>query len=141
MVVDDASGDQLRSLRAWLVDEDLLRGRVAWVERPVGPGALGAGIAEAFSVAAGSVEAISTLMSGIISWIRQRAGQRHPATPVAVTLTFADGAQVEISTTVAGEWSPAELDAQITRLTALVADHGAPGTASDTQEGGGRAGA
>lgn len=119
--IGDVASDQLRSLRTWLTAEDVLRGQVNLVECPPGPGTLGGGMVEAVSVALGSGGAVTALVAGVVSWVRARADRRHPAVPLSVKLTFADGASVEISTTVAGQWPAEELASQLDHLTAMVA--------------------
>jgi hypothetical protein len=122
-IVGAVSTDELRSLRTWLVGEHELRGRVRLVERPPGRDELGGGIVEAVLVALGSGGAVTTLVAGVVSWVRSRSDRRHPSTPVTVKLTFQDGASVEVSATVAGLWSPRELGSHIDRLSATVAGH------------------
>lgn len=65
--------DDLRSLRAWLVEEDELRGHVEMVEQPPAPGRLGPGI-DVLLVALAPGGAATALVAGLISWIRSRHG-------------------------------------------------------------------
>jgi hypothetical protein len=74
-----ASGgyDELRDLRAWLTQQDQLRGRVTLTQDgPPEPGALGIAL-EDLSVSIESGGAVTVLIAGIMSWIRQRYGQRR----------------------------------------------------------------
>jgi hypothetical protein len=107
LTMTDGSLDDLRALRAWLSEEEQLRGRVALTQDGAPePGTLGPAL-EALSVSIGSGGAVTVLITGIMSWIRQRSGQRRPST---------DGAMVEISAATAGTWSAAEIAAQIRQL-------------------------
>jgi len=118
---DGASGDQLRSLRDWLGREGELRGRIELVESEPVAGTLGGGgILKALSVAVGSGGAITALVSGIVSWLRQLAGQRRQPMPTEVTLEFAGGASIKIVADMVQGWTPAELGDQIDRLAGLV---------------------
>ncbi|HTX26604.1 MAG TPA: hypothetical protein VME19_06270 [Streptosporangiaceae bacterium] len=112
----DTGPDELRALRAWLTQEEQLRGRVTLTQDgPQEPGTPGAAL-EALSVSIESGGALTVLIAGIMSWIRQRYGQRHRASTTLIKLRRADGAMVEISAATAGTWSTAELAAQIRQL-------------------------
>jgi hypothetical protein len=117
-----SSGDLARDLRTWLNHEDELRGRIALVEAPAPPGALGSGVIEAITVGIGSGGAITIAVSGVISWLRQIAGRRdraeRPRVPATIRLEFADGSAAEIVTEVARAWTQAELADQVDRLAA-----------------------
>ncbi len=63
--------DDLRSLQAWLVAEDELRGRVEPIEQTPAPGQLGSAL-DTLIVALGPGGAVSVLLAGLISWIRSR---------------------------------------------------------------------
>jgi len=114
-----------------------MRGRVGLVEGEPVPGTLAGGIVEALTVGVGSGGAVSVLVSGIVSWLRQLARQRRPDVPAEVTLKFADGGSVTIVTAVAQAWTPAELGEQIDHLAGLVSarvradDDAAPRPTSD----------
>jgi hypothetical protein len=71
--LDDETTDELRSLRAWLVGEDELRGRVTMVEQPPRPGELGP-VTDALLVALGQGGAATVLAAGLVSWLRSRHG-------------------------------------------------------------------
>jgi hypothetical protein len=115
LTMTDGGLDELRALRAWLTEEEQLRGRVALTQDGTPePGTLGPAL-EALSVSIGSGGAVTVLITGIMSWIRQRSGQRRPSTTV-IKLRRADGAMVEISAATAGTWSAAEIAAQIRQL-------------------------
>ncbi|HTU76504.1 MAG TPA: hypothetical protein VMG38_23540 [Trebonia sp.] len=135
---DGSSGDQFRSLRDWLGHDSEMRGRIGLVEGEPVPGTLASGVVEALTVGAGSGGAISVLVSGIVSWLRQLARQRRHEVPAEVTLKFADGSTVTIVTAVAQAWTLAELGEQIDHLAELAAarvraadDAAARPTASD----------
>jgi hypothetical protein len=88
--VGGQGADELRSLRAWLVDVDELRGRVDLVESPPVPRTLGP-VFDALAVALGPGGAATALATAVFSWIRQRRGE------VTLKITRPDGAAVEIS--------------------------------------------
>ncbi|HUN36613.1 MAG TPA: hypothetical protein VMU95_31850 [Trebonia sp.] len=117
---DGSSGDQLRNLRDWLSHESEMRGRIGLVESEPVPGTLGSGIIEALTVGVGSGGAISVLVSGLVSWVRQLAGQRREPVPAEVTVKFPDGGSIKIVTAVAQAWTPAELRDQIDHLAGLM---------------------
>jgi hypothetical protein len=116
LTATDTDPDELRALRSWLTQEEQLRGRVTLT--PYGPqesGTLGVAL-EALSVSIESGGAITVLIAGVLSWIRQRDGQRHRASTTVIKLRRADGATVEISAVTAGTWSTTEITAQIRQL-------------------------
>lgn len=85
---DDA--DELRSLLAWLQQDDALRGRVRLQRAPVGSEEMG-GLLDALTVALGSGGVAATALSGSIStWISQRRAD------VKLTVTAPNGRCVEI---------------------------------------------
>jgi Effector Associated Constant Component 1 len=106
--------DELRNLRSWLVQEDELRGRVALVQEIRAPGTLG-GAAEVLSVSLGSGGAISVLVAGTVSWLRQRYGHR-PGSTVTVKLRRADGGSFELTASAVRAWTPAEITDGIRKL-------------------------
>lgn len=69
---EDTPPDELRSLRAWLGEEDELRGAVRLVESPPPPDKLGI-TADAVQIVAGS--ASTALAASVIAWIRTRTGR------------------------------------------------------------------
>jgi hypothetical protein len=116
LTITDSGPDELRALRAWLTQEEQLRGRVTLrQDGPAEPGTLGTAL-EALSVSIESGGAVTVLIAGIMSWVRQRYGQRHRASTTVIKLRRADGAMVEISTATAGTWSAAEIAARIREL-------------------------
>lgn len=107
--------DELRSLRAWLTQEEQLRGRVTLTQQgQPEPGTLGVAL-EALSVSIESGGAVTVLVAGIMSWLRQRYGQPPRASTTVIKLRRADGASVEISAAT-GTWSAAEIAAQVRQL-------------------------
>jgi hypothetical protein len=124
---DGSSGEQFRSLRDWLGRESELRGQIVDIEGKPAEHTLGIGVLEALSVGIGSDGAITVLVSGIVSWVRQLGRRRRhglPAdgapVPTEVTLRFADGGSIEISTATAQAWTTAELSSQIEYLVRAV---------------------
>ena len=75
---------------------------------------------EALSVSVSSGGAISVLVAGTISWLRQHYDHRHSGSTTTIKLRRADGASIEISAVAAGTWSPAELIAQMRHLAAFL---------------------
>ncbi|WP_322750309.1 MULTISPECIES: effector-associated constant component EACC1 [unclassified Frankia] len=69
--LEGAAGDDMRSLRDWLVEEDELRGRVRLVEVPPAPGELGP-LLDALNIALESGGAATTLATIAVAWIRSR---------------------------------------------------------------------
>jgi hypothetical protein len=84
---DGASADELRSLRAWLLEEDELRGRVETRERPPAPDRLGP-VLEALQIVA--TPAAGVLSAALVAWLRARAGT------VRLVLTPEHGDKVEL---------------------------------------------
>jgi hypothetical protein len=119
---DGSSGDQWRSLRDWLGREVELRGHVELVEGKAAPGTLGGGLAAALTVGLGSGGAVTVLVSGIVSWLRQLAGGSRRPVPVEVTITLPHGGGFTVKTSVAREWTQAELGEQIDRLAKQVSE-------------------
>jgi hypothetical protein len=116
LTMTDGSSDELRSLRTWLVQEEDLRGRVTLTQDgPPEPGTLGTAL-EALSVSIGSGGAVTVLVTGILSWIRQRYGQGRRESTTVIELRRPDGGRAKISVPTAGTWSPAEITAQIRQL-------------------------
>lgn len=116
VTMTDSGLDDVRALRAWLTQEEALRGRVTLTQHgPPRPGTLG-GALEALSVSIESGGAITVLIAGIMAWLRQRYAQRRQESTTVIKLRRADGATVEISAATAGTWSAAELAEQVRQL-------------------------
>ena len=113
ITIADAGPDDLRALRAWLVQEDELRGRVAIVQDGSAPGTLGVAL-EVLSVSLGSGGAGSVLVAGTMAWMRQQYGHRHPAG--VVKLRLADGSSLEIPANTLRDRSPAEVGEWVREL-------------------------
>ena len=120
MIGGVASGDELRSLRTWLLDEPEFRGRVTLRETPPQPGNMGP-IADALVLALASGggvvlarTALRTLGSVLVAWLRSRTGQ------VEATVRRADGAEVILIATQVRRLSAADvaktLDDLVSRL-------------------------
>jgi Effector Associated Constant Component 1 len=116
--------DELRNLRGWLVQEDKLRGQVALIQVNRARGTLG-GALEVLSVSLGSGGALSVLVAGIVSWLRQRYGHR-PGSTVTVKFRRADGGSFELSADAAGTWTSAELTERIRQLVEALGPGNAP---------------
>jgi hypothetical protein len=133
---DGSSGDQWRSLRDWLGWESELRGHIELVESGAVPGTLGSGLVEALTVGVGSGGAVTVLISAIVSWLRQLGGRGRQLVPVEVTMTLPQGGSLTINTSVAREWTQAELGDQIDRMVRQVSAGMSPsGTDADADAG------
>jgi hypothetical protein len=89
-IAEIGSADDLRSMRAWLLDTDGLRGRVNAVQRPPTSDELGP-VLEAVLVAAGPGGAATSLAAALLTWIR------HRTSDVNLKITHGDGTSLEIS--------------------------------------------
>jgi hypothetical protein len=87
----DDSGDGLRSLRAWLVTEDDLRGRVRFVASPPEQGTLGS-MVETLAISLGPGGAATVLASALIAWIRRQKSN------IKLKVSRPDGTSVEVAT-------------------------------------------
>jgi hypothetical protein len=87
---DDLHGDELRQLRAWLVDVAELRGRVHLVQSSPEPDALGADVS-ALLVALGPGGAMTALAGAVIAWVR------HQSSDVTLKVTRSGKHQVSVS--------------------------------------------
>lgn len=82
-----ASPDELRALRAWLLEEDELRGCIQTRERPPGPDRLGP-VLDALQVVADPAAAV--LAASLVAWLKTRVGN------VRLVLTPKRGGKVEL---------------------------------------------
>ena len=89
-VTVSAPGQDVHALRRWLLDEDLLRGRVSLLDGTPRPGHLGTAT-DMLSVALGSGGAVTALSYALVAWVRQRSGD------VRVVVKRPDGSGVEVS--------------------------------------------
>lgn len=87
MTVEGASADELRDLRAWLVAEEDLRGRVQLVERAPESGRLGP-LVEALRVFADPGGVV--LASVLVTWVKQHRSS------IKATVTGPGGKRVSI---------------------------------------------
>jgi hypothetical protein len=122
-VEGDRPADELRSLRAWLIAEQGLRGRVRLAESPPAPGTLG-GVVEALTVALGPGGVATAMATVLITWIRRRTGK------VSVKVTRADGASFEFSAPQINAMSSAEVRAVTAELSRALDGH-VEGTSGD----------
>lgn len=79
-----------RSLEAWLVGRDELRGRVRPVVAAPRPGEMGS-VSDVLVVALGHGGAATAVASVLISWVRRQRGK------VSVTAKRSDGAEITVS--------------------------------------------
>lgn len=114
---DAASADELRSLRAWLLEEDELRGCVQTIERPPAPGRLGP-ILDALQIVADPAAAV--LAAALVAWVRSRVGA------VRLVLTPKHGGKVEVDARKVRGLDADGLAELTERLTRLVSSEGDP---------------
>jgi hypothetical protein len=84
---DDA--DELRSLLAWLQQDDALRGRVRMQNTPVGPEEMG-GLLDALTVVLRTSGVAAALSGSVSTWISQRRSD------VKLTVTAPNGRSVDV---------------------------------------------
>jgi hypothetical protein len=134
-VEGDRAADELRSLRAWLLDEDALRGHVRLVAGTVVPGTLGSGV-EALAVILAPGGVATAVASVLIAWIR------HRTSDVTLKVTRPDGTSYELSVTDVpdfGATAVADLAAQLSAR-AATAPPTAPAISPATAAGPARTG-
>jgi Effector Associated Constant Component 1 len=126
-------GDQMRRLRMWLAGDTSLAGRVRCEATVPAPGELGAGV-EALLVTLAPGGVAVAVVSGVFGWLRSRT------TSVRLRLRRADGAELEIETSVAGRIPAERLPEVVNGLAAWACGGGLdPGVASELTEGATRA--
>jgi hypothetical protein len=120
-VSGEASADDLAGLRAWLLDEPLLRGRVRLRRQPAPAGAMPGPVVDALllAVAGGGAAAaavrVRTAGSVLIAWLKGRRGD------IQVTVTGPQDRSVSLNATNVKGLSSTEISALLDRL-ADVAD-------------------
>jgi hypothetical protein len=119
---DGSSGDWLRGLGDYLGYESELCGRIRLMESEPVRGTLSSGIVEAVTVGLGSGGAITVLVSGAVSWLRQLAPQGQQPVPTELTMTLPNSGSVTVKTAVTRAWTQAELGEQIDRLVHQLSD-------------------
>ncbi|AUG75451.1 hypothetical protein CFP65_0488 [Kitasatospora sp. MMS16-BH015] len=100
--VDGGCGDDLRSLRQWLTEEEALRGRLELERVRPAPGTLGT-VTETLTVLLGPGGVATAVASVLISWIRRRRGT------VTLKVTRPDGTATELSATHVGGLDAAQV--------------------------------
>jgi hypothetical protein len=71
VMLQDGASDELRSLRAWLLEEDELRGCIQARERPPAPDRLGP-VLDALQIVADP--AAGVLTASLVAWLKTRVG-------------------------------------------------------------------
>lgn len=99
----------MRSLRAWLVGDDTLRGRVQLAAAAPEPGTLG-GELETLAIALGPGGAATALAGALITWIRRQAGS------IRVKVAGPDGAFVEVTASRARGLDAAQVQGLVTEV-------------------------
>jgi Effector Associated Constant Component 1 len=127
----ETAADELYSLRAWLLEEDELRGRVRVVEHPPAPGKLGT-LPEALTIVLGP-GGVSTVVAGaLIAWMRYRTSD------VRLKVTGSDGSTVEVDGRRLRSLSATDVAAQLDHLRRILEEQSgdrcdSPGGASAIQ--------
>jgi hypothetical protein len=85
----DDDAEELRSLLAWLQQDDALRGRVRMQNTPVGPEEMG-GLLDALTVVLGTSGVAAALSGSVSTWISQRRSD------VKLTVTAPNGRSVDV---------------------------------------------
>jgi hypothetical protein len=111
----DLAGDELRSLRRWMLDVRNVGGPVDLRQADPKPGELGS-LSDALVVAAGSGGALTTLAGAVVSWVR------HRTTDLTVTIVRPDGAVLEVDGKRVRAVDAQELTAMISNLAAGLAE-------------------
>lgn len=114
---DEASSDELRRLRAWLVEDDELRGRVRSVQRPPAQGALGP-VLESLEVIA--QPAAAALAAALVTWLRSRVSRFR------LEVRTERGAQVVLDSRQVKAMDPNEVNELVGRLSEVIADASGP---------------
>jgi phosphatidate phosphatase APP1 len=100
VVDDDTTGEATRSLRAWLLDQQDLWGRVEVQETIAAPHRLAGGGLESIFVAVGvsgaSAARIRTVGNILVAWLKTRRGT------VSLSVTSPSGATLKLTTDVRG---------------------------------------
>ncbi len=112
------AGDEIRSLRGWLVGEEDLRGHVRLVERMPEPGDLGS-TTDALVVALGPGGVATVLASVLIAWLRQRQSDL-----TIKTICSGERRSLEISAKRLKSLSAADIQREIAQLRRLLDDCG-----------------
>ncbi|GAB3849188.1 effector-associated constant component EACC1 [Dactylosporangium cerinum] len=121
-IEDELAGDDARSLRYWLADEDELQGNVRLVESPPGPGEMGA-LVDALQVAVAPGGAAAVLAAAVLSWVRLRTST------LRIKMRSTDSREVEIDVSRLRGLTAAELPAVVQALGSWL-DHGTSVTPS-----------
>jgi Effector Associated Constant Component 1 len=109
----------MRSLEAWLVGRDELRGRVRSVPAAPSPGAMGS-LPDVLMVAVGQGGVVATAAASVwISWIRRQSGK------VSVTAKRPDGAEITLTADHVRGLTGEEIPPLVTRLAAVLEGHSA----------------
>lgn len=112
---DEASSDELRDLRAWLVAEEELRGQVRSKERPPQSGSLGP-VLEALEVAAQPAAAV--LAASLVTWLRSRVSRFR------LEVRSERGARMMLDVRQVKELDPRAVEELISRLSVVIEGDG-----------------
>jgi hypothetical protein len=120
---DEASSDELRGLRAWLVADDELRGRVRTREGPPDEGKLGP-VLESLEVIA--QPAAAALAASLIAWLRSRVSRFR------LEVRTARGAEVVLDSRQVKAMDPQQVNELIGRLSEVIDSENGP---ADSESG------
>jgi hypothetical protein len=118
------SPDELRALRAWLLEVDELRGCIRTRERPPDSERLGP-VLDALEVVADPAAAVLT--ASLVAWLKTRVGN------VRLVLASASGSKVELDASKVQDLDVDSLSELTERLTRLISD-ASPGPVSVEDE-------
>jgi hypothetical protein len=108
---DEASSDELRGLRAWLVADDELRGRVRTREGPPDAGKLGP-VLESLEIIA--QPAAAALAASLIAWLRSRVSKFR------LEVRTERGAEVVLDSRQVKAMDPQQVNELIGRLSQVI---------------------
>jgi hypothetical protein len=116
-VVGDQAATVRRSLEAWLLGHDELRGRVRSVPAAPSPGAMGS-LPDVLMVAVEHGGAVATATASVlISWIRRQSAK------VSVTAKRPDGSEITLTADHVRGLTSEEIPPLVTRLAAVLEGH------------------
>ena len=123
---DEASTDELRGLRAWLVEDDELRGHVRTRERSPDQGKLGPWL-ESLEVIAQPVAA--ALAASLIAWLRSRVSKFR------LEVRTERGAEVVLDSRQVKAMEPQQVNELIGRLSDVIDGKNDPADCDSDAEG------
>jgi hypothetical protein len=117
-VAGDEAAAAMRSLEAWLVGHDELRGRVKPVVEAPQPGTMGS-VAEVLMVTVEQGGTATAVASVLIAWIRRQSGK------VSVSATRPDGTEITVTADHVRGLTTEEVRVVVTQLGVMLDGPGA----------------